>query len=965
MSWVEAPESGAKIDSYRVTHVAKWSSVQMGESFDPTLLRGYCVVNESTADEITMVAIAASSTSSETLVTILLTKSCIQIVESILLEGRVLTVTAWSDSSDGALIQLEDGQLMEFESSQSIAPSQAEPLLEPCPWIAALKNVSAFDDGGHGQRTRMVIGRSWRGRLYCQELLLTDAASSFFLSTHHEYLCFATAGSRCQLRFLSLFELHNFDPLLGSDENRVLQGYEPRNIERGARIVIVLPEKPVVVVQMPRGNLELVHPRALVLRHSVRMIDNGEYAKAFALLRRHRVDLNLIVDLDPVQFLDGGRAELFVEEVERIDHMNLFISSLQNGDASVVVPKWWYGGARNSDRPGSGEFDSATKVNRSCEVFRSIMMKAETNSKTLGGRPIAEGHFLLPILSTFAKQSPPKLEEALRMIKQDAIAKHPNAASPKTALFSDSAQSSIQYLAFLAEYELLFETALGMYDFDVARAVARNSQMDPKAYLPLLKRYRELPENFARFEVDVRLKRFESALRHLHRSHQDGEVVESGLSPSENGSKPNDFNACARLVEEHGIFHLGLELFEDDAQKLQILLSLGDFLLREKNDPTAALSVYLSCSPNVDYERAIHAARQCHDWKTFFSLTASRVEGASPSDTAGSLIAREVADELVTASSSKANRRQLLSDAARVLLDYGSEHDVAMAVDILLKGESWMEARRNAQRHGRDDLVRKCIEAAVQYANATLSDLVERSESFVSTLELYSASLRLRKESSKGNDFGNDDYPDAGDDSGSLFSLASNASDMSKASGISTGSSYSVTSSVISVKTTTTFTVTGNEERNRHKSKFNSAGDRKSKPRKKRGRKGRSKALPGSDQELQGLLQALRSTCVDASYRDVIADTLTFLLRNGRMSLAIELFVGYNDFAESMDKAQIERRAREEEERVAAETKSRKEGMTGLPPPVLDVEREVDALVCAPFPDALQQLFSFLPSSVA
>jgi hypothetical protein len=48
---------------------------------------------------------------------------------------------------------------------------------------------------------------------------------------------------------------------------------------------------------------------------------------------------------------------------------------------------------------------------------------------------------------------------------------------------------------FPADYELLFETALGIYDYDIARAVARNSQMDPKVYLPLLKRYAALPSS--------------------------------------------------------------------------------------------------------------------------------------------------------------------------------------------------------------------------------------------------------------------------------------------------------------------------------------------------------------------------------------------------------------------------------------------------------------------------------------
>ena len=88
--------------------------------------------------------------------------------------------------------------------------------------------------------------------------------------------------------------------------------------------------------------------------------------------------------------------------------------------------------------------------------------------------------FLLPILPTFAKQSPPKLEEALNLINENAMRQDVTHSSNKPPLFSDKSQSSIQYLAFLAEHENLFDRALGRYDYDMARAVTHNSQMDPK-----------------------------------------------------------------------------------------------------------------------------------------------------------------------------------------------------------------------------------------------------------------------------------------------------------------------------------------------------------------------------------------------------------------------------------------------------------------------------------------------------
>jgi len=46
-----------------------------------------------------------------------------------------------------------------------------------------------------------------------------------------------------------------------------------RQIERGARIVCAVPADTKVVLQMPRGNLELIYPRSLVLSATRRQLD--------------------------------------------------------------------------------------------------------------------------------------------------------------------------------------------------------------------------------------------------------------------------------------------------------------------------------------------------------------------------------------------------------------------------------------------------------------------------------------------------------------------------------------------------------------------------------------------------------------------------------------------------------------------------------------------------------------------
>lgn len=79
---------------------------------------------------------------------------------------------------------------------------------------------------------------------------------------------------------------------------------------------------------MPRGNLEGISPRIIMLNHIIDDIENLEYGKAFKLLRSHKIDINLIYDVSPEKFLT--HIEKFVKEVKQIDYLNLFINSLND-----------------------------------------------------------------------------------------------------------------------------------------------------------------------------------------------------------------------------------------------------------------------------------------------------------------------------------------------------------------------------------------------------------------------------------------------------------------------------------------------------------------------------------------------------------------------------------------------------------------------------------------------------------
>ena len=81
---------------------------------------------------------------------------------------------------------------------------------------------------------------------------------------------------------------------------------------------------------MPRGNLEGIYPRIVMLKQLITDVEGTQYGKAFRMLRQHKIDINLIYDVNPEKFMTN--IAKFVSEVKQVDYMNLFINSLTDED---------------------------------------------------------------------------------------------------------------------------------------------------------------------------------------------------------------------------------------------------------------------------------------------------------------------------------------------------------------------------------------------------------------------------------------------------------------------------------------------------------------------------------------------------------------------------------------------------------------------------------------------------------
>ena len=157
------------------------------------------------------------------------------------------------------------------------------------------------------------------GRLFAGKRLLASNCTSFLITLAH--LIFTTAQHLLKFVHMTGVEDLEVPPDTPEVDERC------RSIERGAKLVTVMPSIFALVMQMPRGNLETIYPRALVLAGIRDSINAKKYKKAFLACRSQRVDMNILHDHSPDTFVSD--IELFINQVQKVEHIDLFLSQLR------------------------------------------------------------------------------------------------------------------------------------------------------------------------------------------------------------------------------------------------------------------------------------------------------------------------------------------------------------------------------------------------------------------------------------------------------------------------------------------------------------------------------------------------------------------------------------------------------------------------------------------------------------
>ncbi|CAJ0962929.1 unnamed protein product, partial [Mesorhabditis belari] len=258
---------------------------------------------------------------------------------------------------------------------------------------------------------------------------------------------------------------------------------EERAVEAGSLLVGCAREPGTsVVMQMPRGNLEMIHPRRFVVQLIKTQINARQYADALRFMKKHRIDMNLLVDNDPETFLKN--ISLIIRSVRDADLLNLFLASLNDAPSEWIEKKECI----------------PRKVETICSAFVESFLNLPIETRL---------EMFTVLLSALLRTTPPQIHEALKFLREHSL-EVPTETREKTT------RRWLHHIGFFVESKMLFSAALATYDLLLATQVAEATNADPKEFLPLLNRLRKIePTEYRRYHIDLSREDWRSALSNI------------------------------------------------------------------------------------------------------------------------------------------------------------------------------------------------------------------------------------------------------------------------------------------------------------------------------------------------------------------------------------------------------------------------------------------------------------------
>lgn len=358
---------------------------------------------------------------------------------------------------DGLLAQTEDAALIVYHSSV--------PEFHANTYCCNILAARRIDD------QVVLFGLTDTGSLYAGGSQVAQKVTSFLIVK--DLLLYTTATF---LKFMHLQQDLN-DILDDVTDERC------RRIERGSTLICSSPTAQSITLQAPRGNLETIYPRILVLSAIREAISSGFWSDAWRKVKIHRVDTNIMCDHNPNIFLNNLKA--FVEGLQTSTELDLFLINLKGEDVTRTMYENTSLSSKSivlaSQTPGD-------KVNDICRRLLDVLQAH-----------FAQTH-LSSTLTAYLSMAPPNYHDALQRI---------------SSLTGDELDAAITHICFLEDPQHLYNEALGLYDLPLALLLIQRSQKDPREYVPFLQSIQRMSVIRQHFSLDDHLQRYEKALESL------------------------------------------------------------------------------------------------------------------------------------------------------------------------------------------------------------------------------------------------------------------------------------------------------------------------------------------------------------------------------------------------------------------------------------------------------------------
>uniref|UniRef100_A0A7S1PEA9 Elongator complex protein 1 n=1 Tax=Percolomonas cosmopolitus TaxID=63605 RepID=A0A7S1PEA9_9EUKA len=605
---------------------------------------------------------------------------------SVVYNERILQIVH-AEPSNRIYIETQSGEVHVQDFLGTVNHEHDISLPQPCPELS----VCTFGE------EEVLVGLTERGVLYFDNQVVASDCSS--LAIHDAFLLFTTFSHYMRIipRSRSLSDAVDIGSSLPGTNT-----YDEtcRVVERGAVLVCAVPKDIRVVLQMPRGNLEGIYPRALVLSHVNYLLHREDYKLAFHNVRKYKIDMDFMIDQNPEKF--ETNVEKFIRALDNVNDVNLFLTNISNEIVTLSKYREYvnedqhqnivWSDKNQADINYSPPMDP-NKVNRLVSLFRETLRRIDPH------------RYVTSILTTFAKSRPPQLEEALQEILS-IRERESQGTEPE-----GSALEALKYLTFLVNVNDLYGIALGMYDFSLVIMVAQQSQKDPKEYLPFLADLQKQEQHLRRYNIDYSLGKYARALTHLAAKEDNEEY----------------FNLALKLVKDENLYHDSFTLFKDETHLSQLLEAYAENLEDNMEYEQAALT-YMKCKDKK--EAALRCFRLSGNYHYAFVL--AKKLNISEKDM------NELAERLAMVCQEKGD----FLGASQILCQYLQEYEEA--VRMLCRSQNWSEALRICYLYGKQDLVDEVVE---MNADEEVDTRIEELEEQHQKLEKYVNRLsKLRQE---------------------------------------------------------------------------------------------------------------------------------------------------------------------------------------------------------------------------